>query len=108
MHGSRGCKTCGWRWPVTGGILRSGAFLLTAWEVVLAAPMAHGQSISAQAETAVSLDPVTVTATRSAERLFNVPASANIIDGTTIRDGQPGINLSEPNKGDPPALPGRQ
>src|SRR4030095_1097391 len=30
-----------------------------------------------------------------AERLFDVPASADIIDGATIRDGQPAINLSE-------------
>ena len=61
----------------------------------LAAPIAHGQSISAQSETAVTLNPVTVTATRSAERTFDVPASVDVIDGATIRDGQPAINLSE-------------
>ena len=38
---------------------------------------------------------MTVTATRSAERLFDVPASADIVSGTTIRDGQPAISLSE-------------
>jgi iron complex outermembrane receptor protein len=42
------------------------------------------------------LDPVVVTATRSAERSFDVPASIDLIDGDTIRDGQPAINLSEP------------
>jgi iron complex outermembrane receptor protein len=54
----------------------------------------------AQAQTAppasdATLDPVTVTATRGAERLFDVPASANVISGAIIRDGQPAINLSE-------------
>ena len=40
-----------------------------------------------------ALEPVVVTATRRAERSFDVPAS---IDGATIRDGQPSINLPEP------------
>ncbi|MEO8344729.1 MAG: TonB-dependent receptor [Betaproteobacteria bacterium] len=53
----------------------------------------YGQAPPADATTA--LDPVTVAATRGAERLFDVPASANVIDGATIRDGQPAINLSE-------------
>jgi len=43
----------------------------------------------------VTLDPVAVTATRGLDRLFDVPASANVIDGATIRDGQPAISLSE-------------
>ena len=43
----------------------------------------------------VTLDPVVVTATRRAERSFDVPASVDSIDGATIRDGQPQINLSE-------------
>jgi iron complex outermembrane recepter protein len=43
----------------------------------------------------VTLDPVVVTATRSAARLFDVPASGDVIDGATIRDGQPAISLSE-------------
>jgi iron complex outermembrane receptor protein len=43
----------------------------------------------------VTLDPIAVSATRGAERLFDVPASANVIDGATIRDGQPAISLSE-------------
>ena len=43
----------------------------------------------------MTLDPVVVTATRGLERLFDVPASADVIDGATIRDGQPAISLSE-------------
>ncbi len=43
----------------------------------------------------VTLDPVVVTATRGMERLFDVPASTDVIDGATIRDGQPAISLSE-------------
>jgi len=46
-------------------------------------------------EYAVTLDPVAVTATRGLDRLFDVPASTNVIDGATIRDGQPAISLSE-------------
>jgi len=47
------------------------------------------------APAATTLDPVVVTATRNAERAFEVPASVDVIDGATIRDGQPAINLSE-------------
>ncbi len=45
--------------------------------------------------TDVTLDPVVVTATRGLDRLFDVPASADVIDGATIRNGQPAISLSE-------------
>jgi iron complex outermembrane recepter protein len=44
---------------------------------------------------AVELDPVVVTATRTAERSFDVPASVSTIDADVIRDGQPMVNLSE-------------
>jgi iron complex outermembrane receptor protein len=40
-------------------------------------------------------DPIVVTATRDAQRAFDVPASVDVIDGTIIRSGQPAINLSE-------------
>ena len=40
-------------------------------------------------------DPIVVTATRNAERAFDVPASVDVIDGAIIRGGQPAINLSE-------------
>jgi len=43
----------------------------------------------------VVIDPITVTATRRAERAFDVPASVDTIDGATIRNGQPQVNLSE-------------
>ena len=41
------------------------------------------------------LDPVTVTATRRAERAFDVPASVDLIDAATLHYGQPQVNLSE-------------
>jgi iron complex outermembrane receptor protein len=41
------------------------------------------------------IDPITVTATRHAERAFDVPASVDIIDAATIQNGQPMVNLSE-------------
>jgi iron complex outermembrane receptor protein len=79
-----------------GIFLPGGVRALCALQVLLAAPIAHAQSTtSAQPATPVPLNPVTVTASRSAERLFDVPASVDIIDGATIRDGQPAINLSE-------------
>jgi iron complex outermembrane receptor protein len=56
-------------------------------------------AVAAQAQTdpaPATLDPVVVTATRRAERSFDVPASIDVIDGSTIRDGQPAINISEP------------
>jgi iron complex outermembrane receptor protein len=63
---------------------------------VVAVARANGvQAQTAPPASPVTLDPVTVSATRSAERLFDVPASANVVDGATIRDGQPAINLSE-------------
>jgi iron complex outermembrane receptor protein len=43
----------------------------------------------------VVIDPVTVTATRRAERAFDVPASVDSIDGATIHNGEPQVNLSE-------------
>ena len=49
----------------------------------------------AQSATDPTLDPVVVTATRRAEKSFDVPASIDTIDAATIRDGQPMVNLSE-------------
>jgi len=60
-----------------------------------AATSAHAQADGAAAAPA-ALDPVVVTATKRAERSFDVPASVDTIDGATIRDGQPAVNLSEP------------
>ena len=41
------------------------------------------------------IDPITVTATRRAERAFDVPASVDTIDASVIHNGQPQVNLSE-------------
>jgi iron complex outermembrane receptor protein len=42
-----------------------------------------------------TLAPIVVTATRSAERAFDVPASVDVIDARTLHEGQPQVNLSE-------------
>ena len=52
-------------------------------------------ALAQTAPVAAVIDPVVVSATRRAERSFDVPASVDTIDGDTIRDGQPAINLSE-------------
>ena len=52
----------------------------------------------ARAQTAAEpaiLDPVVVTATRSANRSFDVAAGVDRIDATTIQAGQPMVNLTE-------------
>ena len=95
MHVRQECNANGRRSPRASGDRRYSACLLPALAVTLAAPMAHGQSTPGPSGAALTLDPVTVTATRSAERLLDVPASADIVSGTTIRDGQPAISLSE-------------
>jgi iron complex outermembrane receptor protein len=75
-----------------GVVRRGGSFLLHALGAA-GATLAQGQTAPAPAD--VTFDPVTVTATRRVERLFDVPASVDVVDGATIRDGQPAINLSE-------------
>jgi len=51
---------------------------------------------AAQAQDAVEpLGSVVVTATRSAARAFDLPASVDVIDARTIHEGQPQVNLSE-------------
>ncbi len=53
-------------------------------------------SAAAHAQDAVQpLDAVVVTGTRSLARAFDLPASVDIIDARTLRDGQPQISLSE-------------
>ncbi|HEY0877627.1 MAG TPA: TonB-dependent receptor [Zeimonas sp.] len=44
---------------------------------------------------AQSLEPVTVTATRSAQRAFDVPASVDVVGVGPLGAQQPGVNLSE-------------
>src|SRR5205814_7053509 len=48
----------------------------------------------AQAEASIALEPIVVTATRHEERALDVPASAHIITGAVIRDGQPAVHIS--------------
>ncbi|MCO5101002.1 MAG: TonB-dependent receptor [Burkholderiaceae bacterium] len=44
---------------------------------------------------AQSLEPVTVTATRSAQRAFDVPASVDVVGADAMHSQRPGVNLSE-------------
>jgi iron complex outermembrane recepter protein len=79
--------------PASPAVVRRGIFALIFVAGMIDAGSLHAQTPPAAPE--VTLDPIAVTATRGAERLFDVPASADVIDGTTIRNGQPAINLSE-------------
>jgi iron complex outermembrane recepter protein len=65
--------------------------LTVAIVLAVACLSSWAQTVSAP----VVLDPVVVTATRHDARAFDVPASVDIIEGAVIRDGQPGVNLSE-------------
>lgn len=56
---------------------------------------ALGASFIAAAAIAQTLDPVTVTATRSAQRSFDVPASVDVVGVDGIRTQRAGVNLSE-------------
>src|SRR5512146_1019024 len=66
---------------------------------LIAVAVALGATPTAWAQSAdnapLVLDPVTVTATRHAERAFGVPASVDTIDARAIHDGQPQVQLSE-------------
>ena len=66
---------------------------------MVAAAMALLSALPALAQRAPGdvavIDPITVTATRRAERAFAVPASVDTIDVSTLHDGQPQVNLSE-------------
>jgi iron complex outermembrane recepter protein len=79
--------------PISSNEDRRGLLALSFVASVAGATSLHAQTLPAA--TNVTLDPVVVTATRGAERMFEVPASADVVDGATIRDGQPAINLSE-------------
>jgi len=78
--------------------LRPTGFSLLRRLAALAGVSLASLPLAVRAQTAASpvpLDPVVVTATRTAERAFDVPASIDIIDGSVIRDGQPAVNMSE-------------
>ncbi|MGL4234267.1 MAG: TonB-dependent receptor plug domain-containing protein, partial [Casimicrobium sp.] len=49
----------------------------------------------AQADAQQKVEPVVVTATRTAVNPFDVPASVDVVDGETLRSGQLQVNLSE-------------
>ncbi len=51
--------------------------------------------IAASANAQSPLDPVTITATRSAQRSFDVPASIDVVGVEAIRTQRPGVNLAE-------------
>jgi iron complex outermembrane receptor protein len=57
--------------------------------LAIVAPASHAQNAP------LVIDPITVTATRHAERAFDVPASVDILDADAIQNGQPMVNLSE-------------
>ncbi|HEV7491961.1 MAG TPA: hypothetical protein VGO25_14240, partial [Rhodanobacteraceae bacterium] len=67
---------------------------LRATLTVLCAVAANGTAAQPQPPTAV-LDPLVVTATRSAERAFDLPVAIDVIDAKQIQQGQLQINLSE-------------
>lgn len=67
-----------------------------AWPAAMhVALCAAGATGDAGAQDAAVLDPVVVTATRTGQRAFDVPASIDMVDRAAIRDGKPAINLSE-------------
>jgi iron complex outermembrane receptor protein len=66
---------------------------LPAAVTVLALPLLSFAQVVPSDVTVI--DPITVTATRRAERAFDVPASVDTIDSATLHDGQPQVNLSE-------------
>jgi iron complex outermembrane receptor protein len=67
-----------------GFVVRAGVWL------AIAAGWQH-----ASADTALELAPIVVTATRVAESSAEVPASIDVVDRGTLRDGQLQVNLSE-------------
>jgi iron complex outermembrane recepter protein len=68
---------------------RSSSVRRIAWAALLASAPATAQ------DAVETLGSVVVTATRSAARAFDLPASVDIIDARTLHEGQPQVNLSE-------------
>src|SRR5690242_18325918 len=83
----------------TYGVGEKTKHAMPRWMTPLAIALAVGPGGGAFAQSAdnppLVIDPVTVTATRHAERAFDVPASVDRIDASAIHDGQPQVNLSE-------------
>jgi iron complex outermembrane receptor protein len=77
---------------VHGRATRDALCMLAAAMALLAASPAPAQR--APGDVAI-IDPITVTATRRAERAFDVGASVDTIDASVLHNGQPQVNLSE-------------
>ena len=71
-----------------GGSLAFAAALLASWPIA-------GRAQGAPADAPARLAPVVVTATRTAESPFDLPASIDRIGVDTIRDARPQVNISE-------------
>ena len=72
--------------------MNSSRYVAAAWALATAAQATAQPAPAAPA----SLPPVVVTATPGiAQRAFDTPASVDVIDGATLRNGQLGVNLSE-------------
>jgi len=59
------------------------------------AALALASAAGHAAEDAATLEPVTVTSTGIVQPAFTTPASVDVIDGSTMRDSQMQVNLSE-------------
>src|SRR5690606_4335459 len=59
------------------------------------AALAVASAAGHAAEDAATLEPVTVTSTGIVQPAFTTPASVDVIDGSTMRDSQMQVNLSE-------------
>src|SRR5690349_825551 len=79
---SRARASFGMLWPHWAGVVASAALPC----------LANAQDVPGGIGI---LDPITVTATRRAERAFDVPASVDTLEGAVLHDGQPQVNLSE-------------
>src|SRR5438477_6372037 len=83
-------------------INKRGYRTVIAMMCVLAAGSVAGQGAPAVPNTgAITLDPVVVTATRSAERAFDLPIAIDTVDRDRIQNGQLQVNLSESLAGIP-------
>jgi iron complex outermembrane receptor protein len=99
------CPVSGHRFSITKE--RRGKAGLTASAAVVACTLAgapEARAQSADADPQARLAPVVVTATRTAESPFQVPASIDRIGGEFIRDAKPQVNISESLGGIPGLL----
>ena len=71
-------------------------YAATALCCALAVPKASAQALPpVDRQPPAVLDPVVVTATRSAERAFDLPVAIDSVDAAQIQQGQLQVNLSE-------------